>query len=41
MAASSPTVAIAAEGLRKTYGPHEAVKHLDFRIERGEIVGLF
>ncbi|MBI3242641.1 MAG: ABC transporter ATP-binding protein [Chloroflexi bacterium] len=32
--------AIEARGLRKTYGKHEAVKHVDLTIHPGEIVGF-
>src|SRR5690349_8195224 len=32
--------AIAAQGLRKVYGAHEAVKHVDLLINPGEIVGF-
>ncbi|HMA33294.1 MAG TPA: ABC transporter ATP-binding protein [Chloroflexia bacterium] len=32
--------AIVAEGLRKLYGPHEAVKHVDLVVQPGEIVGF-
>ncbi len=34
------TPAIQARGLRKTYGKHEAVKHVDLTIQPGEIVGF-
>ncbi len=32
--------AIQAQGLRKTYGKHEAVKNVDLNIQPGEIVGF-
>ncbi|HYM56516.1 MAG TPA: ABC transporter ATP-binding protein [Solirubrobacteraceae bacterium] len=32
--------AIEVEGLRKAYGEHEAVRGIDFRVERGEVFGL-
>ena len=32
--------AIDVRGLRKAYGPHEAVRGIDFRVERGEVFGL-
>lgn len=35
-----PNNAIEAQGLRKTYGQHEAVKNLDLQIPPGEIVGF-
>jgi ABC-2 type transport system ATP-binding protein len=35
-----PTIAIEANGLRKTYGQHEAVKNLSLQIAAGEIVGF-
>jgi len=34
------TPAIQAHGLRKTYGKHEAVRHVDLNIAPGEIVGF-
>lgn len=36
----SLTPAIVAQGLRKTYGKHEAVKHVNLTIQPGEIVGF-
>ena len=39
-ALSPPALAIEATGLRKTYGRHEAVKGIDLRIGRGELVGF-
>jgi ABC-2 type transport system ATP-binding protein len=38
--ASFQGAAIAAQGLRKVYGAHEAVKHVDLLIKSGEIVGF-
>ena len=32
--------AIEVEGLRKAYGEHEAVRGIDFSVERGEVFGL-
>jgi ABC-2 type transport system ATP-binding protein len=32
--------AIEVEGLRKAYGPTQAVRGIDFRVERGEVFGL-
>lgn len=32
--------AVVAEGLRKVYGEHEAVKRVDLAVRRGEIVGF-
>jgi ABC-2 type transport system ATP-binding protein len=32
--------AVKVEGLRKTYGSHEAVRGIDFEIEAGEVFGL-
>jgi len=32
--------AIEVRGLRKAYGAHEAVRGIDFRVERGEVFGL-
>jgi ABC-2 type transport system ATP-binding protein len=32
--------AIDVEGLRKAYGPNEAVRGIDFRVEQGEVFGL-
>ncbi|HZQ82973.1 MAG TPA: ABC transporter ATP-binding protein [Gaiellaceae bacterium] len=32
--------AVAVSGLRKAYGDHEALKGIDFMIERGEVFGL-
>jgi ABC-2 type transport system ATP-binding protein len=32
--------AIEVEGLRKAYGEHEAVRGIDFQVERGEVFGL-
>jgi ABC-2 type transport system ATP-binding protein len=32
--------AIAVTGLRKSYGPHEALRGIDFEIETGEVFGL-
>jgi ABC-2 type transport system ATP-binding protein len=32
--------AIEVEGLRKVYGEHEAVRGIDFRVQRGEVFGL-
>jgi ABC-2 type transport system ATP-binding protein len=34
------TPAIVADGLRKSYGSHEAVKRVDLRVRPGEIVGF-
>jgi ABC-2 type transport system ATP-binding protein len=34
------TAAVAVEGLRKTYGSHEAVRGIDFEIAAGEVFGL-
>ena len=34
------TAAIDVQGLRKAYGGHEAVRGIDFRVERGEVFGL-
>ncbi len=34
------TVAIEVHGLRKAYGPHEAVRGIDFTVHRGEVFGL-
>jgi ABC-2 type transport system ATP-binding protein len=36
----SNTPAILARGLRKVYGSHEAVKHLDLAVQPGEIIGF-
>lgn len=36
----TPTIAIQAQGLRKTYGKHVAVKQVDLHIPAGEIVGF-
>jgi ABC-2 type transport system ATP-binding protein len=33
-------IAIEVEGLRKAYGEHEAVRGIDFRVQRGEVFGL-
>jgi ABC-2 type transport system ATP-binding protein len=38
--ASFQGAAIAAQGLRKVYGAHEAVKHVDLLVKPGEIVGF-
>ena len=38
--ASFQGAAIAAQGLRKVYGEHEAVKHVDLLVKPGEIVGF-
>jgi ABC-2 type transport system ATP-binding protein len=32
--------AIEVEGLHKAYGEHEAVRGIDFKVERGEVFGL-
>ena len=32
--------AIEVQGLRKTYGEHEAVQGIDFEVRRGEVFGL-
>ena len=32
--------AIEVEGLRKSYGDREAVRGIDFRVQRGEVFGL-
>jgi ABC-2 type transport system ATP-binding protein len=34
------TVAIEVHGLRKAYGEHEAVRGIDFTVQRGEVFGL-
>ncbi len=34
------SVAVRVRGLRKAYGPVEAVRGLDLEIERGEVFGL-
>jgi ABC-2 type transport system ATP-binding protein len=34
------TAAISVRGLRKSYGPNEAVRGIDFEIEEGEVFGL-
>ncbi len=34
------TAAIEVRGLRKAYGEHEAVRGIDFTVERGEVFGL-
>ena len=36
----APTAVVAVSGLRKSYGPVEAVRGLGFRVERGEIFAL-
>jgi ABC-2 type transport system ATP-binding protein len=36
----SRMTAVKVEGLRKTYGSHEAVRGIDFEIEAGEVFGL-
>jgi len=33
-------VAVSVRGLRKSYGPHEAVRGIDFEIRKGEVFGL-
>jgi ABC-2 type transport system ATP-binding protein len=33
-------IAVAVAGLRKSYGAHEAVRGIDFKIETGEVFGL-
>jgi ABC-2 type transport system ATP-binding protein len=38
MNTTSPTVSV--EGLKKSYGDHEAVKGIDFEIQPGEVFGL-
>jgi ABC-2 type transport system ATP-binding protein len=37
---SSTAPAILVRDLRKTYGPHEAVRGIDFEVARGEVFGL-
>ncbi len=37
---TSPEMAISARGLRKSYGPLEAVKGIDFEVRSGEVFGL-
>ncbi len=32
--------AIVVTGLRKKYGDHEAVRGIDFQVERGEVFGF-
>jgi ABC-2 type transport system ATP-binding protein len=35
-----PMTAVSVSGLHKTYGPHEALRGIDFEIEAGEVFGL-
>src|SRR5262245_5150201 len=35
-----PEPAITVRGLRKSYGPNEAVRGIDFEVERGGVLGL-
>jgi ABC-2 type transport system ATP-binding protein len=35
-----PEPAITVRGLRKSYGPNEAVRGIDFEVPRGEVFGF-
>jgi ABC-2 type transport system ATP-binding protein len=40
VSAKATDTVVAVSGLRKSYGPHEAVKGIDFDVRRGEIFGF-